>query len=68
MVYALSYRRPARSSSSRDSISGTEKQKSIDESISSGSSSMSHGIPEALSFDRIIQGGTCPVSILSEHF
>lgn len=24
---------------------------------------MSHGIPEALSFDRIISGGVCPVSM-----
>lgn len=23
---------------------------------------MSHGIPDALSFERIISGGTCPVS------
>ncbi|KAH7116724.1 hypothetical protein B0J11DRAFT_99362 [Dendryphion nanum] len=62
MVYPINYRRPAQVApvSSRDSLSGAEKQKSIDSSIKSGSSGMSHGIPEALSFDRIIAGGTCP--------
>ncbi|KAF2689373.1 hypothetical protein K458DRAFT_439711 [Lentithecium fluviatile CBS 122367] len=62
MVYSLNYRRPSRVSraSSRDSINGNEKQNSIDESVKSSSSGMSHGIPEALSFDRIISGGTCP--------
>jgi hypothetical protein len=65
MVYPLNYRRPARVervASSHGSVDGSEKQKSIDDSIKSGSSGMSHGIPEALSFDRIISGGTCPVS------
>jgi hypothetical protein len=59
MVYPISYRRPAhvsRTSSARGSLSGNDKQKSIDESVRSGSSGMS------LSFDRIISGGTCPVS------
>ncbi|KAL5118242.1 hypothetical protein ACEQ8H_003914 [Pleosporales sp. CAS-2024a] len=62
MVYSLAYRRPERVSrpSSSASISGETKQKSIQDSISSGSSAMSHGIPEALSFDRIIAGGVCP--------
>ncbi len=61
MVYSLTYRRPSQVSSSGDSLSGEEKQKSVNESMSSGSSGMSHGIPDALSFDRIIGGGTCPV-------
>ncbi|KAK3616794.1 hypothetical protein LTR56_025725 [Elasticomyces elasticus] len=62
MVYSLSYRRPSRqtSSSSSDSLNGDEKQNSINDSITSGSSYMSNGIPEALSFDRIISGGVCP--------
>ncbi|KAL5412192.1 hypothetical protein PMIN04_009941 [Paraphaeosphaeria minitans] len=63
MVYPIRYRRPvhvSRVDSSRGSLSGTDKQKSIDESVKSGSSGMSHGIPEALSFDRIISAGTCP--------
>lgn len=62
MVYSLTYRRPSHVTSSRDSLNGDEKQKSIQESISSGNSCMSHGIPTALGFDRIIDGGTCPVS------
>jgi hypothetical protein len=64
MVYSLAYRRPEHVSraSSAASISGETKQKSIHDSVHSGSSGMSHGIPEALSFDRIIAGGVCPVS------
>jgi hypothetical protein len=63
MVYPLTYRRPERVSpaSSAASISGETKQKSLHDSTHSGSSGMSHGIPEALSFDRIISGGVCPV-------
>ncbi|KAK4548132.1 hypothetical protein LTR36_010001 [Oleoguttula mirabilis] len=61
MVYQLTYRRPSHVPSSRESISGEEKQKSINDSISSGSSCMSCGIPEALSFERIISGGPCTV-------
>jgi hypothetical protein len=70
MVYSLAYRRPERVSrpSSAASISGETKQKSIHDSIRSGSSGMSHGIPEALSFDRIIAGGVCPVCIELIHF
>ncbi|KAK5940599.1 hypothetical protein PMZ80_007016 [Knufia obscura] len=55
MVLSLSYRRPAHVS--RDSIN-TEKSGGA-ESQSSGSS-CPYGIPDALSFDRIINGGTCP--------
>lgn len=63
MVYNLSYRRPQRQPrSSNESVNGERKQLSIQESVRSGSSGMSHGIPEALSFDRIIAGGVCPVS------
>ena len=44
---------------------GDEKAKSIGEStIDSMGSGVSMGIPEALGFDRIINGGTCPVSKL----
>jgi hypothetical protein len=65
MVYSLAYRRPERVSrnSFASSSSGESKQKSIHDSVRSGSSGMSHGIPEALSFDRIIAGGVCPVSL-----
>jgi hypothetical protein len=63
MVYSLAYRRPERvaRTASADSISGETKQRSLHDSMHSGSSGMSHGIPEALSFDRIIAGGVCPV-------
>ncbi|KAL6703593.1 hypothetical protein ACN47E_009538 [Coniothyrium glycines] len=64
MVYSLSYRRPGHvarpGSAAGASITGETKQRSIQESVHSGSSGMSHGIPEALSFDRIIAGGVCP--------
>merc|ERR1711977_456753 len=58
MVLALNYRRPAYVDvdSSRTSI---ETEKSRGESVSS-SSSCPYGIPEALSFEKIISGGTCP--------
>lgn len=61
MVLSLSYRRPAyiNDDDCRASIS-TEKS-SPGESIRSGSS-CAYGIPEALSFDKIVSGGTCPVS------
>jgi hypothetical protein len=64
MVYSLTYRRPERAGSIRSDMSREEKAKSIRESIDSCNSAMSHGIPEALSFDRIIAGGACPVSCL----
>lgn len=65
MVYNLTYRRPQRQTgSSSASVTGEHKQLSIHESVRSGSSGLSHGIPEALSFDRIIAGGVCPVSFV----
>jgi len=61
MVYNLAYRRPQRQArASTESVTGEHKQLSIRESVRTGSSGMSHGIPEALSFDRIIAGGVCP--------
>jgi len=57
MVLSLSYRRPAHVS--RDSINSENSGGA--ESQTSGSS-CPYGIPDALSFDRIINGGTCPVS------
>ena len=67
MVYSLTYRRPPHVDSARASVLGSEKTKSIgetsiDSQVSGGSGGMSFGIPDALSFDRIITGGTCPVS------
>lgn len=56
MVYSLTYRRPSHVTSSGDSINGDQKP----ESYTSGSSGVSAGIPDALSFDNIINNGTCP--------
>ena len=69
MVYSLTYRRPRHVDSARGPFLGDEKTKSIGEAsmdtqASGGSGGMSFGIPDALSFDRIITGGTCPVSRL----
>ncbi|KAK6437152.1 hypothetical protein LTR95_006647, partial [Oleoguttula sp. CCFEE 5521] len=59
MVYSLTYRRPSHvPSSSSSSINSDEKQRRS--SLESGSSGLSTGIPEALSFDKIISGGVCP--------
>lgn len=62
MVYSLTYRRPPYVDSSSASINGDDKARSIEGSMTSRSSNMSFGIPDALSFDRILSGGTCPVS------
>lgn len=67
MVYKLSYRRPSYNASNRNSLTGEEKERSINESIASMGSSMSNGIPEALSFDRVVAGGACPVSLTLCH-
>ncbi|KAI9656676.1 MAG: hypothetical protein M1831_004586 [Alyxoria varia] len=68
MVYSLGYRRPSfHSGASEKSINGEPKQESIDTSVKSTSEgSMNSGIPEALSFDRIINGGTCPPCTLRD--
>ena len=63
MVYSLTYRRPAYIDSNRSSFIDDEKRNSIGAStVNSEGSAVSFGIPDALSFDRIITGGTCPVS------
>lgn len=62
MLSSLTYRRPAYVSSPRGSVIGDSKPKSLNESIGSGSTYCAFGIPDALAFDRIICGGTCPVS------
>lgn len=64
MVYSLRYRRPGRVSVGDhvSAISTDTKRQNICESVKSGRSAMSNGIPEALSFDTIVAGGACPVS------
>lgn len=44
---------------------GSSAPRTSTESDESGQSGCSNGIPSSLAFDRIIQGGTCPVSILT---
>ncbi|KAK1500916.1 hypothetical protein CTAM01_06368 [Colletotrichum tamarilloi] len=64
----LTYRRPvyvsntssARGSTSDVSDSGNEKQSNTSSSLRSGNSGKLQGIPESLTFDKIINGGTCP--------
>ncbi|KAI9841248.1 MAG: hypothetical protein M1837_000913 [Sclerophora amabilis] len=61
MVYSATYRRPAHvDSSTASTISLEEKTKSLRGSVDSGSTASLRGIPSALSFDKIISGGTCP--------
>ena len=66
MVYSLTYRRPPHVDSAQASVLGDEKTKSISEATidSTGFAGISFGVPDALSFDRIIAGATCPVSVL----
>ena len=62
MVYSLKYRRPSYRKR-QETLSLDTTRKSIDDSVSASSSRISGGIPDALSFDRIVSGGTCPVSL-----
>lgn len=65
MVYPLNYQRPAYVSDVGlpSTLSSTNDPSSRLDSLQSANSSVSTGIPEALSFDRIINGGTCSVSL-----
>ncbi|TDZ46843.1 hypothetical protein CTRI78_v008927 [Colletotrichum trifolii] len=63
----LTYRRPVyvngssfQQSSSDVSDSGDEKASNTSSSLRSGKSGTPAGIPESLTFDKIINGGTCP--------
>ncbi|KAI1176487.1 hypothetical protein F4777DRAFT_577982 [Nemania sp. FL0916] len=59
---ALNYRRPDYVSKHevRPSVSSVDSDKMSDTSLKSGNSGTPAGIPEALTFDKIIHGGTCP--------
>lgn len=59
-LFSLTYTRPKHvdSQSLRESVS--EKSEG---SVKSGRSGYSAGIPDSLTFDNIINGGTCPVSL-----
>ncbi|MCJ1360753.1 MAG: hypothetical protein MMC33_010762 [Icmadophila ericetorum] len=58
MIYSLTYRRPVHVT--QLSFDGSEKPKSLTDSVDIGRASIPAGIPDALSFDRVISGGTCP--------
>lgn len=63
MVYNINYRRPAyvtgyTSTEATDSDGGNQT------ASSSRTTASSAGIPDALAFDKIISGGTCPVSLI----
>ncbi|KAI1106012.1 hypothetical protein F4804DRAFT_349357 [Jackrogersella minutella] len=61
-LISLKYRRPEyvdNESFRRSDTSLSENEKS-DASLKSGQSGSSYGIPDALTFDKIISGGTCP--------
>lgn len=60
----LTYTRPkyVDKDSRRSSVdSGTAATDMSNESVKSGNSGSSAGIPGSLTFDNIISGGTCPV-------
>jgi len=62
MVYSLTYTRPSYVGSSTSSLSSDEKRRSMSDIAGSSSENVCirAGIPAALSFDRIVSGGTCP--------
>lgn len=66
MVYSLAYRRPAYVApeiyASRLAEKQAESEKSTEGSVRSGRSGKDAGIPAALAFDKIVEGGTCAVS------
>lgn len=69
MVYSITYRRPPHVDSKRGSVGSGKTGPSIGGTTLDDSQdvSINYGIPEALSFDRIIDGGTCPVCCLVYH-
>lgn len=62
MVYSLTYRRPKHVD--RDSCTSSDEQGKA--SMHSSITGIHNGIPDALSFDRIIDGGTCPPCTVKE--
>ena len=67
MVYSLAYRQPAYVTPEMYALQRAEREAgdSRDGSLRLGKSGRNSGIPAALAFDKIITGGTCPVSM---HF
>ncbi len=63
----LTYRRPAYVSKEEYRLSQTSLDDQGKTSLRSGKSGVSAGIPDALSFDQIISGATCPVRQTGPH-
>lgn len=66
LTYTRPKHMPKESISEASMVSDSESGNNItnsDGSVKSGKSGSSNGIPESLTFDRIINGGTCPVSL-----
>lgn len=66
-LLSLTYRRPqyVEDASLQDSASSIGDK--TEGSVHSGHSARSAGIPDSLAFDKIINGGTCPVSNAKRH-
>lgn len=62
MVYSLAYRRPAYVVPEIYASRLSESEKGSKESLRSGKSGKNSGIPAALAFEKIVDGGTCAVS------
>ncbi len=62
---SLNYRRPNYVSKDdvRRNENGVQFDETVDASLRSGRSGAPPGIPDALAFDKILHGGTCPVSL-----
>lgn len=67
-LLSLNYRRPqlVGKNEFRQSMSSDPFSEKEDASLRSGQSGASVGVPDALTFDKIISGGACPVSLQSE--
>lgn len=62
MVFSLNYRRPARVPVKAETPLDEKRHSFVTQKSDNGScSTCVRGIPDALSFDRIISGGVCPV-------
>lgn len=63
-LLSLNYRRPqlVDKNDFRHSLTSDQSSEKENASLRSGRSGASAGVPDALAFDKIINGGTCPVS------
>lgn len=64
-LLSLKYRRPAKQPIGRSLPDESQEESLDDQSWQTVPSYSSASIPDALTFDKIIEGGTCPVSTAS---